>query len=141
MNSNNKMRFRFCPCGKRNAPTRKFITNCVKVIHVDLECIKMNLMAGKEVRLGKATEGIRLFPLVEKDYKTVKVIAQTFGDFRNALDDEPFELTDDSVSVEDAVKRREADLKRSHSKLSVSPDTMVTCPACGTEFRVGKQLA
>ncbi len=105
-----------------------------------------NLSQGKEVRLAHdGVDMIRLFPCAEGDLAGMFVCAQTMGDFRH----EPYvgkslkyttrkcTMALSKTKVEKLVRRaRQKDPEREH----VSPETVVKCPNCGTEFKVGKSL-
>lgn len=81
---------------------------------------------------------LRLFPCVKTDLKTVFVAAQTMGEFRKSLADKkirPF------VKGKEVNMKKALEVVRKATKcLCVTPDTMVNCPGCGLNFRVGKQL-
>lgn len=105
-----------------------------------------SLRMGREVRLDVSGygEGIRLFPCMNRDCTQMFIAAQTMGDFRECVADKKVkvihcdrELSEDETAqlVRESVERHEANRRE-----NVSPDTLVTCPNCGTEFRVGKQL-
>lgn len=94
-------------------------------------------------------DALRLIPVVDKDMKTVSVVAQTMGSFRESLEDKivtPF-YRGKAIDPEEALKLREEvlnadkDKKRraaAPKKGGVTPDIMVTCPNCGEAVRVGR---
>lgn len=104
--------------------------------------------AGYEYRMidENGEEALRFIPVVEKDMKTVSLVAQTMGSFRKALNDKevkPFYRGEEVTRTKAAkIIEDEAEKGREYqrNRVNVSPDTLVTCPKCGTEFRVGKQL-
>lgn len=104
--------------------------------------------AGYEYRMidENGEEALRFIPVVEKDMKTVSLVAQTMGSFRKALNDKevkPF-YRGEEVTRTKAAKLIEDEAEKGReyqrNRVNVSPDTLVTCPKCGTEFRVGKKL-
>lgn len=81
---------------------------------------------------------LRLFPCVKADLKTVFVAAQTMGEFRKSLADK---------KIRPFIKGKEAGMKKAlevvriaSKRVCVTPDIIVTCPGCGKDIRVGKQL-
>lgn len=127
---------------------RKVMTRGVKTIDVlDLfEEAKLLLRQGYEVRLASENDGeaIRLYPCLDANYAQMFVAAMTMGGFRQSVGDIPFCMVHcgETVDLEEerVAKERKAETIRRQSRQNVSPDTVVTCPKCGTEFRVGKVL-
>lgn len=105
------------------------------------------LRRGYEVRLtdGGESDAIRLFPCMDKNLSSMYVSAQTMGDFRKCIGDKKVKIVhgEKEISKCDAAKM-DQEVSEAHEeikqRLAVTPDTVVTCPKCGTEFRVGKQL-
>lgn len=103
--------------------------------------------AGYEYRMvdENGEEALRFIPIVEKDMKTVTLVAQTMGLFRKALDYKevkPFyrgkEISRAKASkLVTEAQKEDAEYKQ---RVNVTPDTTVECPFCGTTFRVGKKL-
>ena len=124
---------------------RKVVTKGVKKIECTRalnDAIRL-LRMGYEVRLANAKgEAIRLYPCLMKDLKTMFVGAMTMGEFRSMLSDKKARLVNRGEEV-DGESLAEEQKKRYEEAQSVriTPDTMVTCPKCGTQFRVGKKLA
>lgn len=104
------------------------------------------LRQGREVRLEfyGYGPGIRLFPCMDKECEKMNVIAQTIGEFRECLSDKKVKIIHGNRELSEAetaqLIRENTAQYESSKRICVSPDTMVTCPECGTEFRVGKQL-
>ena len=104
------------------------------------------LRQGREVRLEfyGYGPGIRLFPCMDKECEKMNVIAQTIGEFRECLSDKKVKIIHGNRELSEAetaqLIRESEEHYESSKRICVSPDTMVTCPECGTEFRVGKQL-
>lgn len=104
--------------------------------------------AGYEYRMvdENGEEALRFIPVVEKDMKTVTLVAQTMGSFRGSLNDKevkPFyqgEEVPRTKAAKMVIEAQKDDAAYRSSRVNVSPDMVVTCPECGTEFRVGKQL-
>jgi len=126
---------------------RKVRTRGVKTIDVlDLfEETLIYLRKGYEVRLTSQCDGeaIRLYPCLDADYKTMFVAAMTMGSFRQSIGDIPFRMEHCGETVDPTTeceaKQRKAETIR-ETRRNVTPDTVVTCPKCGNEFRVGKVL-
>jgi len=126
---------------------RKVRTRGVKKIDVLdlLDETREYLRAGYEVRFRSERDGeaIRLYPCLDADYRTMFVAAMTMGSFRQSIGDIPFRMehcgeTVDPVA-ENAAKARKAETIRETRRNNVTPDTVVTCPNCGAEFRVGER--
>jgi len=137
--------------GRTNAALRRKVkTVGIKQLDVCdlLEEARIYLRKGYEVRLGKDIEnGVRFYPIASRDCKSLYLCAQPIGSTRNSLDGMEvgysrygLELDDDEIAKEAEKCRKECD-KFKRSFISVTPDTMVTCPKCGTEIRVGKMAA
>ena len=126
---------------------RKVRTNGTKRIDAaDIIADAMNqLRGGFEVRLldAEGNEAIRLYPCLDADYTEMFAAAQTMGEFRHGLKDIGFtmERAGSCANREEATAAR---ARRSRAikarRLNVTPDTIVVCPKCGTEIRVGKTL-
>lgn len=113
------------------------------------------LTAGKEVRLVWGdVPFVRFYPVVGNDLKTMKTMAQTMNPFRgnvyNGMNEFRFVtgrgrrvLAKETVECRMAAKcdERSAKRKTDGGNRYVTPDMMVTCPECGTEFRVGRPAA
>ena len=137
--------------GHYTAPARKLLTKGVAQLCYPtmLKEVLDKLRSGYEVRLTywKGNDAIRIFPILSTDLKTVYPHAQTMGVFRHALEDlkpkvyHKGELLDDvRIRMEKNVQMDKYNKFKEQQRLSVTPDTMVTCPNCGTEFRVGSKL-
>ena len=135
--------------GRTRKPARKVITKGVAKVELtrgQTSRITKMLGSGMEVRLDFGGDGaIRLYPCAAADFKTMFVAADTMGEFRHAVyRGRNLAFTSRrgrrSVSreeVEGRVERVEAARQeRSH----VTPETVVECPKCGFEFKVGKSL-
>ena len=128
---------------KLSTMTRKVVTKGIKHINNDklINRITKLLRSGYEVRISDA---IRIYPCMEKDLKTMFAASQTIGEFRSCLGDikaktiwrgkevDPDEKAGEAKARNNEYKRERAE------KIEVTPDTMVTCPECGAEFRVGR---
>jgi len=102
---------------------------------------RLLVAVGNAVREGydvKLCDAVRFYACVLK-LKTPFVAAQTLGNFRQSIADKAIRPTlhgrDTSLA---RVKELDRQARQEHPH--VTPDTMVTCPKCGTEFRVGKVL-
>ena len=139
--------------GITHIPTRKVLTKSTKQIQLSKSQavnIADSLQKGCEVRLtafGK--EAIRLYPCLDKDYKAMFVAAQSMGDFRSGTyNGIKFKIakrhrkSERDWTPEDFRELSKKTNKERNRRIyhSVTPDTMVTCPECGFEFRVGKPM-
>ena len=126
----------------RKVKTKKLIR-----VRFDTDFTKRKLRQGYEVILTDRDghNVLRLFPCMNTDFTEMYVSAQTLGDFRHKTlegikwhttyygfarsNNEVRELNEDE---------REANAKRKF--IEVTPDTIINCPKCGTEIRVGRAL-
>lgn len=143
--------------GKHSSLRRKVLTR--GIIRIKMPClvekITSKLRRGLEVRITGADgeDAIRFFPLAGTDCKSMFPKAQAMGDFAKCLGDKRLtvvsghdrrKLDDDEIGSKIAAQKERyvEEYERTHAdRPSVPPDTVVTCPNCGTEFRVGRQLA
>ena len=136
--------------GRRNAPSRKVVTER-ETLRYQLKQfggIMDDLRAGHEVRLAfGGMDCVRLFPLMDTKCESMKVVAETMGDFRNCLKDirpKLFRVTRSEareVGKRDVAALAEEARDRRRERVWVTPDAMVECPRCGFAFRVGRRLA
>ena len=131
---------------------RKVLTNGVTLIPVDRATandIIHHLRFGNEVRLifPEMEDAIRLFPCMDQKRERMSVIAQTMGDFREVLADKKVRLVHKGKEVsrkylgemeKHAREMRLGQYARAVERAHVTPDTVVECPKCGFEFRVGR---
>lgn len=106
------------------------------------DLLKKRLRQGREVRLWG---GVRFYPCTDKSNASkIVVCAQTMGFLRGDLlaDKKPrFFRGKSEVDAAGLAKLDRAAKKNAAGKKKAAiPDTMVTCPDCGSEFRVGRQL-
>lgn len=137
---------------KRNGRTNAALRRKVKTVGIkqldvaDLfDEVRGYLRRGYEVRLTSKNDGeaIRLYPCLDADFTQMFVAAMTMGAFRTSLADIRFRTSHCGQSVDPADERTakgERAERIAAARQSVTPDTVVTCPKCGTEFRVGKVL-
>lgn len=136
--------------GRRRMPARKVITKGVAKVELtgrQTERIAKMLASGMEVRLAMGgEEAIRLFPCAATDFRTMFVAAETMGGFRHevyrgrnlAFTSRRGARRVGRDEVEERVGRVCGERK---DRVHVSPDTVVACPRCGFEFRVGRTLS
>ena len=136
--------------GRRRMPARKVITRGVAKVELtgrQTERIAKMLASGMEVRLAMGgEEAIRLFPCAATDFRTMFVAAETMGGFRHevyrgrslAFTSRRGARRVGRDEVDERVERVCAERK---GRVHVTPDTVVACPKCGFEFRVGKTLS
>ena len=134
--------------GRRRTPARKVLTKGVAKVELtkaQTARIARMLGMGMEVRLAAAGEdAIRLYPCAATDFRTMFVAAETMGEFRHAVyRNRSLAFTSrkgrrrvDEEEIAERVVRAGRDDARAH----VSPETVVRCPKCGFEFKVGKSL-
>ena len=103
------------------------------------------LREGYDVHL---SERCRFFTCVNKSRTQLEVVAQTMGKFRKAMADIPFafDCGGETVSAEKLNERARRSRSRRPATAEgpakqVTPDVQVTCPNCGTTFRVGRRVA
>ena len=136
--------------GRGKKPSRKVMTNGTERIGLSDrmgERVVGLLSRGMEVRLEIAGEdAIRLYPCAMADFKTMFVATEAMGDFRHA----PYrgrKLAFTSkrgrrrIGEEEIGRRVARACGTAQERPHVTPDTVVTCPKCGAEFRVGKTLS
>ena len=114
------------------------------LMHVVDEIVRI-VKAGYEVRLGHTEEDcVRFYPLLDKECKKMLLIAQTIGGMRESVSKLKFSVYRKGMEIDEEETEQEiSQAKRKHELhqvVSVTPDTMVTCPKCGTKFRVGRAL-
>ena len=133
--------------GHGYAPRRKVVTEKETLRYEirDLDDIMADLRAGHEVRLTyRDQDCIRLFPLMDTRCKGMNVIAQSMGYFRDCLSDIKPKII--KVSRKECKEIEATDVnqmtERAHLQRAertwVTPDTVVACPKCGFEFRIGR---
>lgn len=145
--------------GHGRKPARKVVTRGIHKVLLKVEKSEITnyLRRGYEVRLvfaGYCENAIRLFPFMARDLKHMEVKAETIGSFRTetlADKNAVFARLGKNVSrsdVEDfeSEKKNETPVGKWKPSMggesdiqSVTPDTMVTCPKCGYNFRVGRK--
>lgn len=132
--------------GERKATSQKVKTRGIAwfTTRANFDEILKLLRHGSEIRYtdGDGKEWLRLFPMVDTKSDRLYPVAQTMGDFRRSAYDgiTPFySWRKGAVGVE-AIRdaNRAARELREEPIVSVSPDKIITCPNCGTRFRVGK---
>ena len=135
--------------GRRRKPARKVITNGkvrIALTRPQTERIANMLGRGNEVRLTAGGEdAIRLFPCADTDFRTMFVASETMGDFRHAAyRGRRLAFTSRHgrrrIGREEIEERVERAGSGAAERRRVTPDTVVECPKCGFEFRVGKSL-
>ena len=132
-----------------NRTQRKVLqTRTAKIPAGDLiRRIETELRAGAAVELldGKGKGAIRVYACVTKDFKSMYATSATMGDFRQSLNDIRFRVVRGVIgkneSMESAEDWAEIAEGMKNEAPSVVPDQMVTCPKCGTRFRVGRRNA
>jgi len=135
--------------GRTRKPARKVLTKGVAKVELtkgQMSRITKMLGSGMEVRMGFGGEdAIRLYPCAATDFKTMFVAADTMGEFRHAVyRGRKLSFTTrrgrraiSREEVEERVGRAETAMRE---RARVTPETVVACPRCGFEFKVGKSL-
>lgn len=135
--------------GRVQKPARKVLTRGVakvKLTKGQMSGITKMLGSGMEVRMGFGGEdAIRLYPCAATDFKTMFVAADTMGEFRHAVyRGRRLAFTSRrggrNVSREEVEARVGRVERARQERVHVTPETVVACPACGFEFKVGKSL-
>ncbi len=135
--------------GRARKTARKVLTRGVakvKLTKGQMGSIAKMLGSGMEVRLDFGGEdAIRLYPCAAADFRTMFVAADTMGEFRHAVyRGRKLSFTTrrgrraiSPEEVEERVGRAETAMRE---RARVTPETVVACPRCGFEFKVGKSL-
>ncbi len=135
--------------GRTRKPARKVLTRGTAQIALtqgQVSRIMEMLGSGMEVRLAIGGEdALRLFPCASPDFKTMFVAAEAMGEFRHA----PYRgrrlaftsRRGERDIPEDEVRERVERVEQARAeRVHVTPETVVECPKCGFEFKVGKSL-
>ena len=135
--------------GRARKPARKVLTRGVAKVELtkgQMGGIMKMLGSGMEVRLDFGGEdAIRLYPCAATDFRTMFVAADTMGEFRHAVY-RGKSLSFTSRRGRRAVSREEVEERvgrvetARQERAHVTPETLVACPRCGFEFKVGKSL-
>jgi hypothetical protein len=135
--------------GRARKPARKVLTRGVAKVELtkgQMGGITKMLGSGMEVRLDFGGEdAIRLYPCAATDFRTMFVAADTMGEFRHAVY-RGKSLSFTSRRGRRAVSREEVEERvgrvetARQERAHVTPETLVACPRCGFEFKVGKSL-
>ena len=122
----------------------KTVKSCM--VYLDTSFIKRKLRQGYEVILNDKCDTIlRLFPCMNADFTEMYVSAQTLGDFRHkTLEGIKWHTTycgfDRSHEELREINKAQREAQNARKFIEVTPDTIIECPKCGTEIRVGKVL-
>jgi len=126
----------------------KVESNGVKKLYINAKAINDALNNGRDVELFDKDTGEALFHVYTMvDQKGVPYrVAQTMNPFRHSINDCEVSLTMDGEVYEGEKARQKiaaesAANKQKHQRVCVTPDSIVECPVCGNEFRVGKVLS
>lgn len=127
---------------RRKVKTKKLCRVCF-----DADFTKRKLRQGYEVILTDRDghNVLRLFPCMNADFTEMYVSAQTLGDFRHkTLEGIKWHTsyhglfrTNNEVRELNGAER---EAQNARKFIEVTPDTIINCPKCGTEIRVGKAL-
>ena len=135
--------------GHARKPARKVLTRGVAKVELtkgQMGGIMKMLGSGMEVRLDFGGEdAIRLYPCAATDFRTMFVAADTMGEFRHAVyRGKSISFTSRrgrrAVSREEVEERVVRVERARQERAHVTPETVVACPRCGFEFKVGKSL-
>ena len=126
---------------------RKVKTKRLCRVCFDADFTKRKLRQGYEVILTDRDghNVLRLFPCMNSDFTEMYVSAQTLGDFRHkTLEGIKWHTTycgsDRSNDEVRELNGAERSINKERKFIEVTPDTVIKCPKCGTEIRVGKVL-
>lgn len=128
-----------------NKVSRKVVTRKIVRINASwmIDAIIDQLRQGNEVRVCNGDcDAVRFYPCLEKDMKTMFIACSSMGDFRDSLADKKAKLfrLGEERSAQDMREFQIAVHDEAKLRKNVTPSTIVKCPNCGEEFRVGKQL-
>ena len=128
-----------------NKVSRKVVTRKIVRINASrvIDEIIDQLRQGNEVRLCNGdSDAVRFYPCLEKDMKKMFIACSSMGDFRDSLADKKAKLfrLGEERSAQDMREFQIAVHDEAKLRKNVTPSTIVKCPKCGEEFRVGKQL-
>ncbi|MBP5510488.1 MAG: hypothetical protein J6Z49_06185 [Kiritimatiellae bacterium] len=136
--------------GRETTLHRKVLTRGVKTLNVGnvMKQAKELLRRGIEVRLSDecGNEAVRFFPLASTDCKRMFVKSQAMGGFSQCLADKKLRIRHCGKEIGKVETKRLVDEQSAlcsatePDRPNVTPDTVVTCPNCGTEFRVGRSM-
>ena len=136
---------RFASDGRKNLTPRRFVHNrgVVRIEDAALERKIIDyLKSGYEVRLFNGS--VRLYHCVDKEFRTMYIAAATLADsrVRGCVNDVEFDFVrkDGKHDVQDVIDLELDHRQAKDEMVHVSPDTVVECPKCGFQFRVGKTL-
>ena len=99
-----------------------------------------------ELSDGSGQSFIMLVPIASADCKSILVAAKAMTPLSQCMTDKKPVVVQGKgksrkdVSQDEVQKLVEEQAERFEQRISVTPDTVVACPKCGFEFRVGKQL-
>ncbi len=133
--------------GAGRLPTRRVpVTGTTKVKLNRTQVMRLvgSVCRGEEAFISYGGEDIiRIYPYLDARTDQMVSLAETLGNFRSKLFT-GLKLNFTSAHGGRDIPREEFDLIMAQARASrrahVTPDTLVTCPKCGTEFRVGKKL-
>ena len=128
---------------------RKVLTRGVERLYMGgmFKGVKEKLRAGKEVRLCDelGNDAIRIYPIASTDCKRMNVRTQAMGVFTKCLADKKLRIRHgDHELNRDEARELMSEQQERHDKAkaaafeAVTPDTIVQCPKCGYQFRVGR---
>ena len=135
--------------GRTRMPARKVLAKGIAEVELTLsQTVRITrlLSSGMEVRLPMGDDGaVRLYPCADSDFRSMYVAASTMGRFRRAVyRGRKLAFTSRrgrrAISREEVEERVERVEQARQERAHVTPDVVVKCPSCGTEFRVGKTL-
>lgn len=134
--------------------SRKVVTpKGVARFSVDFDSIAKRLRQGYEVRLvgHDNRDAVRLIPILTTDCREMHVKAQTMGLFATSTyNGLKFTLKrrnrtirpEDGAEMQSEKMRKQSEMRKVYRELKeVTPDLSVTCPNCGTTFRIGRKMA
>ena len=107
--------------------------------------IEKLMRQGNEVRLTRrGQDALRFVPLADLECRKIEPRAFFMGDMARMLDDKKLRITRLGAEIPQSdvqrIVNRARELGRETAKRRrhVTPDTMVNCPKCGFQFRVGR---
>lgn len=126
---------------------RKVLTTGTRKIDATrlLDDIRQLMRQGFEVRLTcNGQDALRFVPLSDRECSKIEPHAFFMGKMAKMLGDKKLKITRNGEEVPQSDVQELVDHMREMARVKddkrhyVTPDTVVTCPNCGTEFRVGR---
>lgn len=121
---------------KRMIPVKGKITLDATLL---LDAVEEWMRKGYDVRLTRnSEEAVRFYPFASSDCKSLLVRVQPLGKAADWLKDKKIAVRHRGEMKSGEEVKSMVSEQRRKGREYVTPDTVVTCPECGFEFRVGR---